>query len=83
MIVSQTRVLSSSVNSLESLVRQLVTLFGRFTSAALQILRQTLKTDLEIYALLREVYCTILRRPLVGNDDSIFFMDALGRTRTP
>jgi hypothetical protein len=57
-------------------------LFGGFTCAALKILRQTLKTDLEIYALRNEVHCTILRRPLVGNDDSIFFMDALGRTRT-
>ncbi|KAE8454415.1 hypothetical protein EG329_000037 [Mollisiaceae sp. DMI_Dod_QoI] len=82
MILSQTRALTSSVNSLENLVRQLVTLFGGFTSNILKILGLTLKTDLEIYTLLREVHCTILRQPLLGKADSILFTDALGRTRT-
>jgi hypothetical protein len=81
-LVSQTRVISSRVGSLEDLLRQLVRLFGGFTSTVVKILKQSLKIDLEIYALLREVHCTILRQPLAAREDVMLFTDALGRTRT-
>jgi hypothetical protein len=80
-IASQTWVISSRVGSLEDLLRQLIRLFGGFTSAVAKILKQSLKTDLEIYTLLREVHCIVLRQPLARKEDSILFTDALGRTR--
>jgi len=81
-VVSQTRFISSRVGSIEDLLRQLVRLFGGFTSVVVKILKQSLKTDLEIYALLREVHFNILRQPSAAREDSVLFTDALGRTRT-
>ena len=81
-VVSQTRIISSRVGSVEDLLRQLIGLFGGFTTTVLKILQQSLKTDLQIYALLREVQFTILRQPLTAREDNMFFTDALGRTRT-
>lgn len=71
--ISQSRSMSSSMRSLEDIVRQLVILFGSFSSAVLNLLKRTLKTDLEIYALLREVHSTMLRQPLLAREDSIEF----------
>jgi hypothetical protein len=71
---------SEAIKRLEKIVRQLLVVFGGFSVAVLKLLRLVLRTDLETYALLREMHCTILRAPVFGNQDSIQFIDALGRT---
>jgi len=70
---------SKSIQRLESLVPQLMIVLGGFSATVLKLLRRILCTDLESYALLREMHCTILRAPIFGNKDSLHFTDALGR----
>ena len=67
------------VSRLESILRQLVRLFGSFSVAALKTLQRILKTNLEIYALLRQLQSSMLRGPMLAIEDSIHFTDALGR----
>jgi hypothetical protein len=71
---------SEAIKRLEKIIQQLLVVFGGFSVAVLKLLRFVLRTDLETYALLREMHCTILRAPVFGNQDSIQFTDALGRT---
>jgi hypothetical protein len=68
------------VTRLESIVGQLVRLFGSFSVAALRMLQQILRSNLEIYALLHQVLNSIPRGPMLAIQDSIHFTDALGRT---
>ncbi|KAH6680517.1 hypothetical protein B0J14DRAFT_578791 [Halenospora varia] len=81
MVATQFRAISSSMATLETLVHHLVLSFGNFTHTALEVLKKSLRTDLEIYSMLREVHCAILRQPAVQIGDSISFTDALGRKR--
>jgi len=66
---------------LEALLRQLIRVFGEFSAIALQLIQRLLRTELEIYALLKKVQNGLTPRPASSVQDSIHFTDALGRTQ--
>jgi len=66
----------------EGIIRQLLRAFGVFSLMTLQLLQQVLKTDLEIYALLRQIQNSIPCKPTLMMQDTIHFTDVLGRTQT-
>jgi hypothetical protein len=80
-ISSTSRDIISHVSRMESVLRQLVHLFGGFSIAALKLLQSILRTNLEIYALLRQIQSNLPRGPTRAIEDTFRFTDALGRTR--
>jgi hypothetical protein len=73
--------ISTNLTSLEAVVKQLLRVFGLFSIAALKPLQSILKTDLEIYALLRQVRNRIPQEPCSAREDTFGFSDVLGRTQ--
>jgi hypothetical protein len=55
MILRSSRKIELQVNRLESILRQLLRVFGGFPVAVLKLLQQILRTDLEMYALLLQI----------------------------
>jgi hypothetical protein len=72
---------SEAIKRLGKIIQRLLIAFGGFSVAVLKLLIFVLRADLETYALLREMHCTILRAPVFGIQDSMQFTDALGRTK--
>ncbi|KAH8661518.1 hypothetical protein BGZ60DRAFT_517255 [Tricladium varicosporioides] len=66
---------------LEALLKQLIQVLGEFSAITLQLLQRLLRTDLEIYALLRQLRSSLPLRPTCSVQDSIHFTDALGRSQ--
>ena len=73
--------ISTNLSSLEAVVKQLLRVFGFFSVGALKLLQSILKTDLEIYALLRQVQNRIPQEPCSAREDTFRFVDALVRTQ--
>lgn len=70
----------ASVGTLEALINKLIHMLGEFSSAALKLLWRTLRQNIQIYALLREVQASILQNPTIAIQDCFHFTDVLGRT---
>jgi hypothetical protein len=66
---------------LEALLKQLIRVFGQFSAVALQLIQRLLRTDIEIYAILRQLQSRLPPTPTCSMQDSIHFTDALGRTQ--
>lgn len=69
------------VSRIERILLELLRLFGGFTETVLKLLHRILKTDVEIYALLRQIQNSIMRTPGLMVEDCLKFTDALGRTQ--
>jgi hypothetical protein len=80
-ISSVSREIISRISRMESILRQLLRVFGGFSLAALKLLRSILRTDLEIYALLRQMQMRLPPTPTRAVNNSFVFTDALGRTQ--
>jgi hypothetical protein len=80
-ISSTSREIISRVSRIESILRQLLCIFGGFSLAALKLLQSILRTDLEIYALLRQIQNRLPPTPIRAVNSSFVFTDALGRTQ--
>ncbi|KAF4634522.1 hypothetical protein G7Y89_g3576 [Cudoniella acicularis] len=82
LVVSSTsRDVISRVSRIESILRQLLRVFGGFSVTALKLLRSILQTDLEIYALLRQIQNNLPPKPIRAINNSFRFTDALGRAQ--
>ena len=81
MIPTSAQAITLCVGKLKMIMEQLVHMFGEFSVETLRTLNQVLRTNLEIYALLRRVQDQLPRGPGPELQDCIHFKDALGRTR--
>ena len=75
------RELAVYIDRVKLVVEQLLSMVGKFSVEALKLLKRILETDLEIYALLRQVQERLPRGPPEATHDCIHFQDALGRTQ--
>ncbi len=71
---------SEAISRPENRVQQLMVVLIQSSTTMLKLVGLALRIDLKNYALLRDMHSTILRAPVFGNQDSIRFTDALGRT---
>ncbi|KAF8847156.1 hypothetical protein BDZ45DRAFT_733780 [Acephala macrosclerotiorum] len=78
-IVQSGRILFNSLDRLDVLVLKLLHAFGSFSVTTLRLLNAILKTNLEIYALLRQVLDRILKQLFTSIEDCIHFTNALSR----
>jgi hypothetical protein len=77
-ISSTSREIISRVSRIESILRQLLCIFGGFSLAALKLLQSILRTDLEIYALLRQIQNRLPPTPIRAH---LFLQTRLGGPR--
>jgi hypothetical protein len=74
------QLISNNQSSLETLIKSLIRVFGFFSVSALKLLQSILRKDLEIYSLLCQIQANIPRAPHSSQEDTIGFVDVLGRT---
>jgi hypothetical protein len=80
-ISSASREIISRINRVESILRQLLRVFGGFSLAALKLLQSILSKDLEIYALLRQIQDRLPPTPARAVNSSFIFQMPLGGPR--
>ena len=81
MIPTSTQAITLCVWNLKRILEQLVRVFGEFSVDVLRTLNQIMRTNLEMYALLRSIQNQMPNSPAPELRDCIHFQDALGRTR--
>jgi DNA-binding XRE family transcriptional regulator len=67
------------IGKLGTRLEKLIEYFGGYTAEILQILRRMIRTDLEMYSLLRQIMDELPRAPRFPKQNCIEFTDVLGR----
>lgn len=70
---------AEQAGKINATISDLVTMFGVFSSTAIQLIQQILFTNHQIYTVFSDLQASILRQPSISLGDSFRFTDALGR----
>jgi hypothetical protein len=74
------QLISNNRSSLETLIKSLIRGFGLFSASALKLLQLNLWKDLKLFSRLCQIQSSIPRIPSGSREDTISFIDVLGRT---
>ncbi|CAO2647556.1 Nn.00g084780.m01.CDS01 [Neocucurbitaria sp. VM-36] len=81
-ISDTTGTINTTVMSLRSLAVQLLQTLHHFPSQVRDTLEQVVRSNIQIYTVLRAIHSSILRAPAFQPEDSVRFEDVLGRTKS-